>query len=59
LPNPGPIGVTCGAIDIPVRRPGREDEWNVSIIPTMRNREAAKMIGWLCDAFGFERRLII
>ena len=32
---------------------------DASIIPTMRYREAAKMIDWLCEAFGFERRMVI
>ena len=30
-----------------------------TIIPTMRYRDAAKMIDWLVDAFGFERHLVV
>lgn len=30
-----------------------------NIIPTMRYRDAPKMIDWLCEAFGFERHLIV
>ena len=26
-----------------------------NVIPTMRYRDAAAAIAWLCDAFGFER----
>ncbi|MEO1014158.1 MAG: VOC family protein [Pseudomonadota bacterium] len=29
------------------------------IIPTMRYEDAPRMIDWLCDAIGFERRLVI
>ena len=32
---------------------------NSVIIPTMRYFDAPKMIDWLCDAFGFERHLVI
>ena len=30
-----------------------------TIIPTMRYRDAARAVSWLCEAFGFERRLIV
>lgn len=30
-----------------------------SIIPIMRYRDAPAMIDWLCDAFGFERHLVV
>lgn len=30
-----------------------------SIIPTLRYRDAAAAIDWLCDAFGFERQLVV
>jgi uncharacterized glyoxalase superfamily protein PhnB len=30
-----------------------------NIIPTMRYDEAARMIDWLCEAFGFERHLVV
>jgi uncharacterized glyoxalase superfamily protein PhnB len=31
----------------------------VSIIPTMRYRDAVAAIDWLCRAFGFERHLVV
>lgn len=30
-----------------------------TIIPTMRYRDAPKMIDWLCETFGFERHLVV
>ncbi len=30
-----------------------------TIIPCMRYRDAPRMINWLCDAFGFERHLVV
>ena len=30
-----------------------------TVIPTMRYRDAGRMIDWLCGAFGFERRMVI
>jgi len=30
-----------------------------SIIPTLRYDDAATAIDWLCDAFGFERQLVV
>ena len=30
-----------------------------SVIPTLRYRDAAVAIDWLCEAFGFKRRLVI
>ena len=29
------------------------------IIPTLRYRDAAAAIDWLCEAFGFERHLVV
>ncbi len=29
------------------------------LIPSLRYRDAAKAIDWLCDAFGFERHLVV
>ena len=29
------------------------------IIPTLRYRDAPKMMQWLCDAFGFEKQLVV
>ena len=31
----------------------------VSLIPSLRYADAAKAIDWLCDAFGFERHLVV
>lgn len=31
----------------------------ISIIPTLRYRDAAKAIDWLCDAFGMARQLVV
>lgn len=30
-----------------------------NIIPTMRYRDAPRMIDWLCETFGFERHLVV
>ena len=30
-----------------------------SVIPTMRYRDAPKMLEWLCNAFGFERHFVV
>ena len=30
-----------------------------TIIPTMRYRDAPKMMQWLCDVFGFEKHLVV
>jgi uncharacterized glyoxalase superfamily protein PhnB len=30
-----------------------------TVIPTMRYRDATRMVAWLCDAFGFEQGLIV
>jgi uncharacterized glyoxalase superfamily protein PhnB len=30
-----------------------------NIIPTMRYRDAPRMIDWLCEAFGFKRHLVV
>lgn len=32
---------------------------NSPIIPTLRYRDAPRMVDWLCDAFGFERQLVV
>lgn len=31
----------------------------VTIVPTMRYRDAKTMIDWLCDAFGFTRHFVV
>jgi uncharacterized glyoxalase superfamily protein PhnB len=31
----------------------------VNIVPSLRYADAAKAIDWLCDAFGFERQLVV
>ena len=31
----------------------------VTVIPTMRYRDAPKMIDWLCTAFGFEKHFVV
>ena len=31
----------------------------VNLIPSLRYADAAKAIDWLCDAFGFERHLVV
>ena len=30
-----------------------------TVIPAMRYRDATAMIGWLCEAFGFEKHLVV
>jgi uncharacterized glyoxalase superfamily protein PhnB len=30
-----------------------------TVVPTMRYRDAPRMIDWLCTAFGFERHLVV
>jgi uncharacterized glyoxalase superfamily protein PhnB len=35
-----------------------EQEYS-TVIPTMRYHDAAAAIDWLCDAFGFERNLVV
>jgi len=30
-----------------------------TVIPTMRYRDAAAAVDWLCDAFGFEQHLVV
>jgi len=32
---------------------------NATLIPTLRYRDAAKAIDWLCRAFGFEKHLVV
>ena len=32
---------------------------SATIIPTIRYRDAPKMIRWLCDAFGFEKHFVV
>lgn len=31
----------------------------VTVIPTMRYRDAARAVDWLCRAFGFEKHLVV
>jgi len=31
----------------------------VNVVPSLRYADAAKAIDWLCDAFGFERQLVV
>ncbi len=31
----------------------------VNVIPSLRYQDAPKAIDWLCDAFGFERQLVV
>ena len=31
----------------------------VTVMPTMRYRDAARALDWLCRAFGFEKRLVV
>jgi uncharacterized glyoxalase superfamily protein PhnB len=31
----------------------------VDIVPSLRYADAAKAIDWLCDAFGFERQMVV
>ena len=38
---------------------GVEREKGGPIIPAMRYRDAAKAIDWLCDVFGFERKMVV
>lgn len=37
----------------------RSDPTPATVIPTLRYRDAAKAVDWLCDAFGFEKRLVV
>ena len=30
-----------------------------TIIPTMRYKDAVRMLDWLCDSFGFQRHLVV
>ena len=32
---------------------------HVTVIPTMRYRDAPRMIDWLCTAFGFEKHFVV
>jgi len=32
---------------------------HATIVPTMRYRDAPKMLEWLCNAFGFERHFVV
>ena len=38
---------------------GNARKTRVNVIPTMRYRDAAAAIEWLCTAFGFERLLVV
>lgn len=37
----------------------RPKNTRVNVIPSLRYADAAKAIDWLCDAFGFERHLVV
>ena len=38
---------------------GSSNKNTATIIPTLRYRDAAKAIDWLCEAFGFQRHLVV
>ncbi|MDQ3697589.1 MAG: VOC family protein [Gemmatimonadota bacterium] len=38
---------------------GNAARTTVTVIPTMRYRDASAAIEWLCKAFGFERQLVV
>ena len=38
---------------------GLAKDTTATLIPTLRYRDAASAIGWLCTAFGFEKRLVV
>ncbi len=38
---------------------GKAKDMKATVIPTMRYEDAPAAIEWLCDAFGFERRLVV
>jgi len=37
----------------------KEKETKVTVIPTMRYNDAAAAIEWLCNAFGFDKHLVV
>ena len=37
----------------------KEKETTATVIPTMRYNDAAAAIEWLCNAFGFDRHLVV
>ncbi len=39
--------------------PGYAKNTTATIIPTLRYRDAAAAIEWLCEAFGFEKHLVV
>ncbi len=39
--------------------PSNAKATRANVIPTMRYRDAAAAIEWLCNAFGFERHLVV
>jgi uncharacterized glyoxalase superfamily protein PhnB len=39
--------------------PGNAKNTISTVIPAMRYRDAATAIEWLCEAFGFEKRLVV
>ena len=39
--------------------PGHAKKTTATIIPALRYRDARAAIDWLCDAFGFERQLVV
>jgi uncharacterized glyoxalase superfamily protein PhnB len=51
------VAVHGGGAD--ARRLTEEDAMSSTVIPGMRYRDAARMLDWLCDAFGFERHLVV
>lgn len=40
-------------------QPFLEDAMNSTVVPSLRYRDTPAMIDWLCNNFGFERRLVI
>lgn len=38
---------------------GAEGKGGGQIIPALRYRDSAKAIDWLCDVFGFERKMVV
>lgn len=37
----------------------RPKDTRAAVIPTLRYRDAAKAVDWLCQAFGFEKHLVV
>lgn len=38
---------------------GNAKNTRATIIPAIRYRESAKMVDWLCEAFGFEKQMVV